>query len=53
MGFRFERPDTAYMVGVDWHRPTGTLAVVVHAPCGKLPDGFDEYAWPEAAWSPE
>ncbi|WP_327240767.1 hypothetical protein OG243_40925 [Streptomyces sp. NBC_01318] len=51
MGFRFEHPDTDDMVDVDWYEPTGTLAVSVYAPCGKLPAGFDEYAWPESEWS--
>ncbi|QNE75695.1 hypothetical protein F0344_14600 [Streptomyces finlayi] len=53
MGFRFERPDTDFMVDVDWYQPTGTLAVSVYAPCGKLPDGFDEYELPESDWSPK
>ncbi|TQK50158.1 hypothetical protein FBY35_0473 [Streptomyces sp. SLBN-118] len=53
MGFRFERPDTDEKVAVDWHQPTGTLAVSVYAPCGKLPDHFDQYRWPESEWSPK
>ncbi|MFD9224572.1 hypothetical protein ACFWDI_32300 [Streptomyces sp. NPDC060064] len=53
LGFRFERPDTDEMVDVDWYEPTGTLAVSVYAPCGKLPGGFDEYEWPESEWSPK
>jgi hypothetical protein len=53
LGFRFEHPDTDYMVGVDWYEPTGTLAVSVYAPCGKLPVGFDEYVWPQSQWSPK
>ncbi|MEU8677030.1 hypothetical protein [Streptomyces sp. NPDC048560] len=52
LGFRFEHPDSAYQVGVDWYEPTGTFAVNVYAPCGKLPAGFDEYDWPESRWSP-
>ncbi|MFE6834850.1 hypothetical protein ACFVFI_08405 [Streptomyces sp. NPDC057705] len=40
MGFRFENPDTGDMVDVDWYEPTGTLAVSVFAPCGKVPEGF-------------
>ncbi|MET7310747.1 hypothetical protein ABZS68_27645 [Streptomyces sp. NPDC005571] len=51
MGFRFEHPDTDDMVDVDWYEPTGTLAVSVYAPCGKLPADFDEYAWPDSEWS--
>ncbi|MFJ7947763.1 hypothetical protein ACIQ6K_29545 [Streptomyces sp. NPDC096354] len=51
MGFRFERPDTDDTVAVDWYERTGTLAVRVDAPCGKLPAGFDEYAWPGSEWS--
>ncbi|MFD4948087.1 hypothetical protein ACFVYE_33320 [Streptomyces sp. NPDC058239] len=50
-GFRFEYPDTDDIVDVDWYEPTGTLAVSVYAPCGKLPAGFDEYAWPDSEWS--
>lgn len=42
MGFRFERPGTGDKVDVDWYEPTGTLAVTIHAPCGKVPGGFDE-----------
>ncbi|MCX5610219.1 hypothetical protein OHB39_21965 [Streptomyces sp. NBC_00047] len=42
MGFRFEHPGTGDKVDVDWYEPTGTLAVRIHAPCGKVPDGFDE-----------
>ncbi|MER5461434.1 hypothetical protein ABT010_12255 [Streptomyces sp. NPDC002668] len=53
MGFRFERPDTDDIVDVDWYQPTGTFAVSIYAPCGKLPDGFDAYVWPEAEWSPK
>ncbi|MEU8834749.1 hypothetical protein [Streptomyces sp900116325] len=51
MGFRFERPDTDETVAVDWYEHTGTLAVSVHTSCGKLPAGFDEYAWPSSEWS--
>ncbi|MEV4969827.1 hypothetical protein [Streptomyces scopuliridis] len=53
MGFRFERSNTDHTVDVNWYQPTGTLAVSVYAPCGKLPDSFDEYAWPESEWSPK
>ncbi|MFJ9887430.1 hypothetical protein ACIQRW_16395 [Streptomyces sp. NPDC091287] len=35
-----------------WYRETGTYAVSAYAGCGKLPTGFDEYAWPEAYWAP-
>lgn len=48
MGFRFERPGADETVAVDWYEHTGTLAVRVHAPCGKLPAGFDEYARPSS-----
>lgn len=51
MGFRFEYPDTDDIVDVDWYEPTRTLAVSVYAPCGKLPAGIDEYAWPDSEWS--
>ncbi|MFF4444082.1 hypothetical protein [Streptomyces sp. NPDC001502] len=39
MGFRYENQQTGDQVHVDWYEPTGTLAVRVHAPCGKIPDG--------------
>ncbi|MFE0916113.1 hypothetical protein ACFW48_38670, partial [Streptomyces sp. NPDC058812] len=42
MGFRFEHPGTGDTVDVGWYEATGTLAVNIHAPCGKVPDGFDE-----------
>lgn len=51
MGFRFERRDTDETVAVDWYEHTATLAVSVHTSCGKLPAGFDEYAWPGSEWS--
>ncbi|MDQ0945991.1 hypothetical protein [Streptomyces sp. V1I1] len=50
MGFRFEHPDTGDMLDMDWYEPTGTLAVSIYAPCGKLPDTFDPYEWPASAW---
>ncbi|GGX68701.1 hypothetical protein [Streptomyces hiroshimensis] len=53
MGFRYEDPETGDHVDVDWHQPTGTLAVRIFTPCGKVPQGFDEYAWPASAWSPQ
>lgn len=42
MGFRFEDPGTGDQVDVGWYEATGTLAVSIYAPCGKVPDGFDE-----------
>ncbi|MFF4531568.1 hypothetical protein ACFY1P_20145 [Streptomyces sp. NPDC001407] len=51
-GFRFERPGSGERVDVDWYRPTGTYAVTAYAPCGRVPDGFDEYQWPAARWAP-
>ncbi len=51
-GFRFRNPDNEDLVYAHWTRATGTYAVSTHADCGKLPDGFDEYAWPEARWAP-
>ncbi|MER6449023.1 hypothetical protein DEJ51_01605 [Streptomyces venezuelae] len=39
MGFRFENQDTGDQIDVDWYEPTGTLVVLLHAPCGKIPDG--------------
>ncbi|MEV6682839.1 hypothetical protein AB0N09_39145 [Streptomyces erythrochromogenes] len=41
MGLRFEHPDTGDKVDVGWYEATGTLAVSIYAPCGKVPDGFD------------
>ncbi|WP_338497958.1 hypothetical protein [Streptomyces sp. SJL17-4] len=52
LGFRFEHPGTGDKVDVDWYEPTGTFALSAYAPCGKLPDGFSEYAWPAADWTP-
>ncbi|MFD4372608.1 hypothetical protein [Streptomyces sp. NPDC058486] len=52
-GFRFEDPASGRTVSVDWYEPTGTYAMTGYVPCGRLPDGFDEYAWPSAAWHPE
>lgn len=43
-----EHPGTGYTVDVDWYRSTGTFAVSTYAPCGRLPDGFDAYDWPQA-----
>ncbi|THA81262.1 hypothetical protein [Streptomyces sp. A0592] len=42
MRFRFEHPGTGDTVDVGWYETTGTLAVSIYAPCGKVPDGFDE-----------
>ncbi|MFE6069299.1 hypothetical protein [Streptomyces sp. NPDC056525] len=52
LGYRFEHPGTGDKVDVDWYAPTGTFALNTYAPCGKLPDGFSEYDWPTAAWTP-
>ncbi|MGW4050668.1 hypothetical protein ACWENA_07530 [Streptomyces sp. NPDC004779] len=52
-GFRFEEPGTGRTVGVDWYASTGTYEVTAYEPCGRVPDGFDAYAWPSAAWEPE
>lgn len=52
-GFRFEQPETGDKVDVDWYQPTGTYAVTAYAPCGKVPDGFADYAWAGAGWAPE
>ncbi|MFJ1568606.1 hypothetical protein ACIOG8_31090 [Streptomyces erythrochromogenes] len=41
-GFRFEHPGTGDKVDVGWYEATGTLTVSIYAPCGKVPDGFDE-----------
>ncbi|MGW7368889.1 hypothetical protein ACWGI8_37055 [Streptomyces sp. NPDC054841] len=53
MGFRYQDPETGDKVDVDWYKPTGILAVRIYAPCGQLPDNFDEYAWPVSQWSPK
>ncbi|MEU6613303.1 hypothetical protein ACFUCT_20055 [Streptomyces parvus] len=58
-GFRFRNPagedDVQQVEHVDarWYRETGTYSVSVYAGCGKLPDGFDKYTWPERDWVPE
>ncbi|MGW7334052.1 hypothetical protein ACWGIU_36725 [Streptomyces sp. NPDC054840] len=39
MGFRYEDRSTGDQVDVNWYEPTGTLAVSIHAPCGKVPGG--------------
>ncbi|MGW6577144.1 hypothetical protein ACWGAN_33905 [Streptomyces sp. NPDC054945] len=39
-GFRYEDPSTGDQVDVGWYRHTGTLAVSIYAPCGKVPDGY-------------
>ncbi|MFI8425201.1 hypothetical protein [Streptomyces sp. NPDC085479] len=52
-GFRFEDPASGDTVSVDWYEPTGTYEVRAYAPCGRVPDGFDAYAWPSAEWHPE
>lgn len=52
-GFRFAHPDSGEVVDLDWYEPTGTYVVRAYAPCGRLPDGFDEYDWPSAAWHPK
>ncbi|MGW6587167.1 hypothetical protein [Streptomyces sp. MCL20-2] len=57
-GFRFRNPgagdDGEHVEHVDarWYRETGTYAVSAYAGCGKLPDGFYEYTWPERDWAP-
>ncbi|MFF6776733.1 hypothetical protein ACFY8W_24740 [Streptomyces sp. NPDC012637] len=51
-GFRFEHPETGDKVDVDWYEPTGTYVMSTYAPCGELPEGFDEYDWPAADWAP-
>ncbi|MFJ5073799.1 hypothetical protein ACIP8Z_04190 [Streptomyces sp. NPDC088553] len=52
LGFRFEHPGTGDTVDVDWYEPTGTFALRTFSSCGELPDGFSEYDWPAAAWTP-
>ncbi len=58
-GFRFRDPagegDVQQVEHVDarWYRETGTYTVSAYAGCGKLPDGFYEYMWPERDWAPE
>ncbi|MGK5628113.1 hypothetical protein [Streptomyces sp. URMC 123] len=52
-GFRFEHPATGDLVDVGWYRATRVFAVSTYAPCGKVPDGFDEYRWPNASWTPQ
>ncbi|WP_432054823.1 hypothetical protein [Streptomyces sp. bgisy022] len=52
VGFVFAHPRAGEAVDVAWYRPTGTYAVSVSAPCGTVPDGFDAYDWPAAAWAP-
>ncbi|WP_405787463.1 hypothetical protein OG753_06055 [Streptomyces sp. NBC_00029] len=42
MGFGYEHQSTGDRVDVGWYEPTGTLAVSIHAPCGKVPEGYDE-----------
>ncbi|MER6598093.1 hypothetical protein [Streptomyces parvus] len=39
-------------VDARWYRETGTYTVSAYAGCGKLPDGFYEYTWPERDWAP-
>ncbi|WP_158781022.1 hypothetical protein [Streptomyces sp. NRRL S-237] len=39
-GFRYEDRKTGDQVDVNWYASTGTLAVSIHAPCGKIPDGY-------------
>ncbi|MGK5543287.1 hypothetical protein ACSNOH_00810 [Streptomyces sp. URMC 127] len=51
-GFRFEQRETGDKVDVNWYRSTGTFAVSIYAPCGKVSEGFDEYNWPGARWTP-
>ncbi|MFG3406472.1 hypothetical protein [Streptomyces sp. NPDC048142] len=51
-GFRFRNPDNGDLVYAHWYRETGTYAVSTYADCGKLPTGFDAYAWPKADWTP-
>ncbi|KAB2589732.1 hypothetical protein [Streptomyces arboris] len=55
-GFRFRRPTgegaDEDIVDVRWYHETGTYSVSVYADCGELPDGFDEYDWPESEWDP-
>ncbi|MFD8465810.1 hypothetical protein ACFV10_11945 [Streptomyces cyaneofuscatus] len=55
-GFRYRLPGgegaDEDIVDVEWHHETGTYSVSVFTDCGKLPDGFDEYRWPEAEWDP-
>lgn len=51
MGFRFTHPDSGHMVDVRWFERTRMLTVTAYAPCGKVPAGFDEYEWPQRAWT--
>ncbi|WP_405796848.1 hypothetical protein [Streptomyces sp. NBC_01506] len=51
-GFRFEDPEGGDQVDVRWNDSTTTLFISVYAPCGKVPNEFDEYDWPEADWHP-
>ncbi|MCC8477208.1 hypothetical protein LMJ41_04760 [Streptomyces globisporus] len=39
-------------VDARWYRETGTYTVSAYAGCGKLPDGFYAYTWPERDWAP-
>ncbi|MFJ5867740.1 hypothetical protein ACIQEY_25470 [Streptomyces parvus] len=58
-GFRFRNPagedDVQQVEHVDarWYRGTGTYTVSAYAGCGKLPDCFYEYTWPERDRAPE
>ncbi|MEU7406729.1 hypothetical protein [Streptomyces sp. NPDC044948] len=53
MGFRFEDREGGGQVDVGWNDATTTLFISVYAPCTQVPDGFDEYDWPEAEWHPK
>ncbi|WP_409055894.1 hypothetical protein [Streptomyces sp. SYP-A7185] len=51
LGFRFEDP-RGDQVDVQWNDATTTLFISVYAPCGQVPDTFDEHRWPAADWDP-
>ncbi|MFI8437373.1 hypothetical protein ACIGJO_27260 [Streptomyces sp. NPDC079020] len=53
LGFRFEDPEGGDQVDVQWNDSTTTLFISVYAPCGRVPDTFEEYDWPEGVWHPK
>lgn len=53
LGFRFEDPEGGDQIDVRWNDLTTTLFISVYAPCGQLPDEFEEYGWSEADWHPK
>ncbi|QDY80560.1 hypothetical protein [Streptomyces qinzhouensis] len=52
MGFRFRAPGSGEQVDVMWYQATGNMLVRASAPCGEVPQRFQDSGWHNSGWSP-